>query len=397
MWLSLAATLLTAPASAVNFDWVTIGDPGNAADTTGYGAVAYAYEISRTEVTNTQYAEFLNAVAATDSYGAYNTEMGSDAMGGIDRSGAPGSYSYSVKPGFADRPVNFVGFWDVVRFANWLQNGHPSGLQYASTTEDGAYTLTASAIADNTVTRNAGATIFVPSEDEWYKAAYYDVATRTWYDYPTGTDVRVVCDAPGATPNTANCGWVVGDLVDVGLYTGSVGPFGTVDQAGNIWEWNEAIQASLRGVRGGGFTDAAGYIDSGSRSFGVADHEIPNVGFRIAQLSEPGGGPCDDALDNDADGLVDLDDPGCRDALWPTENPECSDGINNDPGADALIDFDGGVSAGLPAAEQTAPDPQCRGVAWDDREAAARCGLGIELAPLLALLVAWRRRSGRRA
>ena len=81
----LAATLSLAPAaSAVTIDWVTVGDPGNAVDTPAFGDVAYVYRISRTEVTNDQYAEFLNAVAATDANALYNTNMGS-GFGGITR------------------------------------------------------------------------------------------------------------------------------------------------------------------------------------------------------------------------------------------------------------------------------------------------------------------------
>jgi probable HAF family extracellular repeat protein len=105
--------------------------------------------------------------------------------------------------------------------------------------------------------------------------------------------------------------------------------------------------------------------------------------------------PCNDAIDNDGDGLVDLDDAGCRDALWPSESPQCSDGLNNDPGADALIDFDGGASAGLPPEEQTAPDPQCSGYPWAKREAAGRaCGLGFELVLVLIPLTRRLRRAG---
>jgi hypothetical protein len=73
--------------------------------------------------------------------------------------------------------VDFVSFWNALRFANWLHNGQPRGLQDETTTEDGAYTLTPTGIVNNTITRNPGAVVFLPSENEWYKAAYYDPAT----------------------------------------------------------------------------------------------------------------------------------------------------------------------------------------------------------------------------
>ncbi len=88
-----AVAAMPAAAGTVAFDFAQVGNAGNAPDpTTGYGAVAYNYAISKTEVTNAQYAEFLNAVAATDNFGGsdptlYNTSMGFNALGGITRSG----------------------------------------------------------------------------------------------------------------------------------------------------------------------------------------------------------------------------------------------------------------------------------------------------------------------
>jgi len=128
--LVLGLAVLAGPASAVTIDWVTVGDPGNAADTpstncysANCGAVGYEYSISKYEVTNAQYAEFLNLKAASDPLGLYNLFMSSNAQGGITRSGSSGSYTYAVKSGFADKPVNYVSFYDSLRFTNWLNNG----------------------------------------------------------------------------------------------------------------------------------------------------------------------------------------------------------------------------------------------------------------------------------
>ena len=114
----------------------------------------------------------------------------------------------------------------------------------------------------------------------------------------------------------------------------------------------------------------------------------------VYQITSPP--PCGDGLDNDGDGAVDApSDPGCQDAEGQREDPQCQDGVNNDPAQDALIDFDGGISAGLPPEEITQPDPQCQGIAWRNRERARSCGLGFELASVLIVLLAWRpRRSG---
>ncbi|MCC6123909.1 MAG: SUMF1/EgtB/PvdO family nonheme iron enzyme [Pirellulales bacterium] len=172
-----------------SLETVQVGNPGNAADAaTGnlYGSVDHAYAIGKYEVTAAQYAEFLNNVAATDTYGLYNASMWSDGEGcKIQQTGSSGSYAYSVAADWANRPVNFVNFWDAARFTNWLHNGQGTG-----DTETGAYTITAGGISANTVTRNAGAQWWIPSEDEWYKAAYHknDGATGNYFDYPTSSD-----------------------------------------------------------------------------------------------------------------------------------------------------------------------------------------------------------------
>ncbi len=294
LWLPLvAASLFLAPAaSAVTIDWVTVGDPGNACDTQSdgcFGSVAETYRISETEVTNAQYAEFLNAKAASDPLALYNTSMGS-GFGGITRSGSSGSFSYSALAGREDMPVNFVSFYDSLRFANWLNNGQGSG-----DTETGAYTLlggTATPSNGPTVTRNTGANIFLTSEDEWYKAAYYNALTTSYFDYPAGTDTQTVCAAPGATANTANCEFVVGDLTDVGSYTGSASPNGTFDQGGNVFEWNETIiSGSGRGLRGGAFIFGPDSLAASDRLDFDPTFEVHFVGFRVASpIPEPGTG-----------------------------------------------------------------------------------------------------------
>jgi formylglycine-generating enzyme required for sulfatase activity len=134
----------SAQAGLINVAMVPVGDPGNAADsTTGYGAVSYAYSIGKYDVTASQYAVFLNAVATTtDTFGLYNSNMASGfAAGGIIQSGGPGSFSYSVVAGHENFQVNYVSWGSAARFSNWLQNGQPTGVEGPGTTETGAYTL----------------------------------------------------------------------------------------------------------------------------------------------------------------------------------------------------------------------------------------------------------------
>ena len=295
-WLSLnAAFLLFVPAaSAVNIDWVTVGGAGNTCDTQNqgcFGAVAQEYQIAKTEVTNAQYAEFLNAVAATDTNSLYNGNMGS--TGGITQSGSSGSLTYSTIAGRENLPVNYVSFYDSLRFSNWLQNGQPTGAQGNSTTEDGAYTITSAGIAANSITRNAGATIFLTSEDEWYKAAYYDALSASFFDYPASTDVQTTCATPSAASNIANCGGALGSPIPVGLYALSASPNGTLDQGGNVQEWNESVlNTSLRGTRGGSFASAVATLGGAKRNgLDPSSGERINTGFRVAAVvPEPGTG-----------------------------------------------------------------------------------------------------------
>jgi formylglycine-generating enzyme required for sulfatase activity len=285
-------------ASAVTIDWVAVGDPGNAAGDTGFGSVADSYYIGTYEVSNAEYAEFLNAVADDDTYGLYNESMGS-GRGGITRSGGPGSYFYSTIAGRENMPVNYVSFYDALRFANWLENGQPSGAQGASTTEDGAYTmLVEDYLSGPVIARNSGASFFLPSEDEWYKAAYYDALSTSYLDYPAGSDLQTVCAVPGATGNTANCGDVIADVTPVGSYSGSASPSGTFDQGGNVREWTEAIDyASVsdptdfgRYLRGGRFNRIETRLAASYRRDDLPSVEDFDTGFRVASVPEPGAG-----------------------------------------------------------------------------------------------------------
>jgi len=288
----------------VTIETVTVGNPGNTDDThdEGYGGVDYTYNIDRYEVTAGQYTAFLNAVADEDTYGLYNTSMWSDSYGcKIERTGSSPNYSYSVGTEWADRPVNFVSWGDAARFANWLHNDQPTGAQDLTTTEDGSYYLNGatSDAALLAVVREPDATWVIPSEDEWYKAAYHynDGATGNYYDYPTSNDSCPSNDLVNPDPGN-NANFYAGDYTIgspyyrtiVGDFENSESPYGTFDQGGNVWEWNEAVlHGSYRGVRGGSFysiyvvTLQAAYRNY---HYGPAD-EGYGVGFRVAEVPEP--------------------------------------------------------------------------------------------------------------
>jgi formylglycine-generating enzyme required for sulfatase activity len=298
----LARTMLlvsiAASASAVTMAWTPIGNPGNACDPQleeCFGAVGYAYGIGTNEVTNGQYAEFLNAIASTDTNEIFEPILFSP-LSGISRTGAPGSYSYSVNPGYETRAVNFIDFYDALRFANWMHNGQPTGAQGPNTTEDGAYTISQAGIDANTITRNPGAQIALPTENEWYKAAYYDALLAQYNPYPFADHANQAnCELPpGTTSHSSNCAGVSGPQVaPVGSYPSSPSAFGTYDQGGNVAEWNETIidgiDGSQRGVRGGGYIgpdpSAAAY-----REAYIPIYSSSSQGFRLVLIPEPSTG-----------------------------------------------------------------------------------------------------------
>ncbi len=141
--------------------------------------------------------------------------------------------------------------------------------------------------------RNGGANIFLTSENEWYKAVYHSPG-GVYFDYPTGTNSVTGCVAPGSdTGNSANCVGVVGALADAGAYGLSGSPYGTYDQGGNVWEWNEQILGgSYRVLRGGSWSSNAGNLAASAPYSGLnASTENNVVGFRVASLvPEPGTG-----------------------------------------------------------------------------------------------------------
>ncbi len=301
----VVVAMLATTSQAVDIETVPVGDAGNANDThgDGYGGVDYSYRIGKYEVSNAQYTEFLNAVADTDAYGLYALEMLSSDYGcKIERSGESGSYTYSVAADRENRPVNYVSWGDAARFANWLHNGQPSGVQDNSTTEDGAYYLNGA--NDDTalmaITRESDAKWAIPTEDEWYKAAYYDGDASVYYDYPTGTDVdpsNVLSNPdpdPGNNANFPDNGYTIGSpywTTEVGDFENSASPYGTFDQGGNVYEWNEAIVVvdSSRGVRGGSFGNGVGPLQASERAigYGYPTRDSETWGFRVAMVPEP--------------------------------------------------------------------------------------------------------------
>ena len=296
--------LAAAAQAAINIETVAVGNLGNSADSTGYGAVGYAYNIGKYEVTAGQYTEFLNAVAATDTHGLYYYKMTSTSPAyqsgcKIQQSGSPGSYTYSVAGDWANRPVNYVSFWDAARFANWLHNGQ----QGEGTTEYGAYHDIGS--LDN-FGRNPDAQFFIPTVDEWYKAAYHknDGDTGNYWDYPTSSDTvpsnDLIAPDPGNNATFLDYGgeYTIGEpywRTEAGAHENSASPYGTFDQGGNLSEWTESkFDWSAFIHRGGScaMNDNTLHTSHPGGSLGP-DYDIFFSGFRVASsgsapVPEPG-------------------------------------------------------------------------------------------------------------
>jgi len=289
------ADVFNMPGGQTSVSMVTIGNPGNVPDTggtVGAGAVSYTYKMDAYDVTTAQYTQFLNAVAATDTYGLYTDSPEYTSMAaafptvGITQSGSSGSYTYSVI-GNGNVPVFGVTWGDAARFCNWLQNGQPIGAEGNGTTETGAYTLNGavSTSALMAITRNADATYVIPSVDEWYKAAYYDPTNATYWSYATQSNLvpSNVLSALG----TNNANYSTYSLTPVGAFASSPSDYGTFDQAGNVFQWTEGAitNQATRVVYGGSWESFSGAMLSSFQTSSQPDTPNANVGFRVADVT----------------------------------------------------------------------------------------------------------------
>jgi formylglycine-generating enzyme len=305
--LSLAAAFPYMNSShAVTIDWVTAGDPGNTADTTGYGAVAYSFQIMKFEFTNQQYSDFLNAVDpdGTNPNSVYNANMGTNPRGGISfNSPLAAGVKYAVRTDMGDKPVNYVSWFDAARVSNWLHSGTQS---YGSTDSSatapqntGAYTV-GTATDGNGVAKNSGALFYIPTENEWYKAAYYKGGSTNagyWaYATQSDTDPTAVTAGPtgigsaGSAGNFANFNSVAdwngedGNVTTVGT-NGGPSFYGTFDMGCNLWELNDldGTASSSRGRRGGRwYYSSASDLSSSTHNTVGTDISVHDGGFRLA-------------------------------------------------------------------------------------------------------------------
>jgi len=257
-----------------NMEFVTIGNPNNAADTTGApnpaGAVGYEYGIGKFEVSEDMIEKF-NA--------SQSLQITKDTRGPA-------------------KPATNVSWNEAARFVNWLNT---------STNGFAAYNFTTGGVNDNiavwTATdtldydplnpyRSKRATYVLPSFDEWYKAAYYNPNDSTYYDFANGSNTAPTAVASGTTAGTAVYDQSFGQGPADVDEAGGVSPYGVMGLGGNVFEWEESSLdlanssgSSSRGIRGGYWGFNSSLLSSSSRGFDDPSNESLNIGFRVASLS----------------------------------------------------------------------------------------------------------------
>jgi formylglycine-generating enzyme required for sulfatase activity len=255
----MMATVNTALADnvrGINIDFVTIGNAGNPGDTrtiahpNGCGSVGYNYRIGKYEVTNAQWNTFTTATGAP-------TGNPSNAYDG--NAAYIGNF----------QPTNCVSWYEVAQFCNYLTSGY-KGLGAYQLGTDGSITV------NRDVAVSAYGTIYViPTENEWYKAAYFKPDASGYSTYANGTDTAPIV---GVQSNYhSDSPWNVG--------TGTPEQNGTYDMMGNVLEWNETLIEGVRGARGGWF-DAyfSVALAPSSQSYYYPQSESTNLGFRVAEV-----------------------------------------------------------------------------------------------------------------
>ena len=244
-------------------------------------------------------------------YGVYNNSIGKtpgNTASAITRGGAAGNYSYSLSnSNFANKPVNYVNWFSAARFVNWYANDKSAS---ATATETGSYTLNGQTTG-SIVARNANAQIFLPSADEWTKAAFYNAAAQNYYLWPTTSNSTPTAVVPTGNQsvteaNTANyrsTEAVIGELkmTNVGTYVDTKSTYGLFDMLGNVTQMTDT---SGTGVNAGQFQSFGGSFATRAidinlwNSDSTGDFKVgapsvteglgtATVGFRVAAIAVP--------------------------------------------------------------------------------------------------------------
>lgn len=264
-------------ANQFSMEFVTIGNPNNAADTTGApnpaGAVGYEYGIGKFEVSEDMIKKF----NASQSFQISLADL--TAWGGNG----------------PNKPATEVSWDEAARFVNWLNTSTGGSAAYNFTTTGGFAVWTAADTLDYDSAnpyRSKRATYVLPSYNEWYKAAYYDPSNSTYYDFSNGSDTAPTAVASGTVSNTAvyNQGYFQGPA-DINQ-AGGLSPYGVMGLGGNVFEWEESSfdltnssGNSSRGIRGGDWHSVNTSLLSSFRINGYPGNVPGFMGFRVASLA----------------------------------------------------------------------------------------------------------------
>jgi len=268
--------------NAFSMDFVEIGNPGNAPDTTGNadfppvrlaGSVAYTYKIGKYEVSR-------DMIIKASAAGVTGLRL------------ADFTYSSWNSPTIA---ASGIGWVEAAKFVNYLNTISGSSPAYKIDSSGNFLLWSAGEVGYNANNkfRNTLAKYFIPSVDEWYKAAFGS-PNNTWYDYPTGSDSAPVAINNGTSVNTAVYDGDIGTGIADIAKAGGLSAWGTMGQGGNVWEWTETAYDGINDswsewheVLGGAYDHALVWLNSSSRTgLGSTGDGSSNLGFRVATLAE---------------------------------------------------------------------------------------------------------------
>ena len=267
---SLCLLFISSIASAdvvqgIDIDFVTFGDVNNPGDTRtvypdsadpyGCGTVDYIYKVGKYEITNGQWDTFVLEAGApignpSDAYDA-NAYWTGDNI-----------------------PTNKVSWYEAAQFCNYLTSGDKSQGAYlfsGDNNDPGDF----NGIDRDTALSRFETIYVIPTEDEWYKAAYY-----------TGSGYSTYANGLNTIPAADN-GWnYSGGAYDEpwDVNNGNIEQNYTFNMMGNVWEWNETPIGPDRGIRGGSFSSNYSDLISPARGFYNPNGEIYSIGFRVASV-----------------------------------------------------------------------------------------------------------------
>ena len=261
-------------ANQFSIEFVQVGNPGNAADTTGLpnpvGAVPYVYNIGKYEVSR-------DMINKANLAGALNIQM--FTFVNPDRNSG-------------NKPAAGINWYEAARFANHL-NTSSGGTAAYKFDENGSFQLWSIGDAGynpNNPFRNSLAKYFLPNNDEWYKAAYGS-PSGVWFDYPTGSNIAPVGVSSGTDPDTAVYGQTI--IADIDN-AGGLSAWGTMAQGGNLREWIETAWDKTndtanedRAIRGGPWYNPVENLSSLNWFRATPELEEERNGIRIAMVPEP--------------------------------------------------------------------------------------------------------------